>query len=289
MNKYIILLGLTAGIMFSSCNIINPDEEIPTYIRIDSIVLEDASGNRMPSEIAGANISYGNNSTVSLVGVFRLPMVIPVLANEPGEIFILPTIDADGMVAQLFVYPYYQNLNLPITPAPGDTLDFGTVVTYPADTFYTSMKDDFEGGTSFEVGESDSVSTFGIQTDVVSEGTYSGIFEIPAPQVLGYIISTEQMYIPLSRNSYIEFDYKSNVDFGVSIIYYSQNTSRLEEYSIIGYRKKENWNKAYIAIDDDLAAMNSNVHFLAFKAFRDTTSSENAKIYLDNVVVKSQL
>ncbi len=285
----ILLLCLVAMSILSSCDIINPEEPIPTYVRIDSILVQDASGQTLSSKVTGASISYGNSGAIELLGVFRLPMVIPVLADQTGELYILPSVDVDGMLAQLYSYYFYQRIEADIVPSPGDTLDLGTLYASVIDTYSHHLDEDFEGGTAFALEGADSAADFGIQTDVVCSGDYSGLLEISAPQINAYILNSTQMDIPLGRISYVEIDYKSNVDLGVSLIYYDANTMSLKEFSFIGLRKKEDWNKVYLKIDDDIGYTQSPYYFLAIEANRDPDSGEDAQIYLDNVLVKTQL
>ncbi len=275
------------SLFYTSCNLINPDEPLPTYVQIDSIKVLDRNGNPMTSNVQGASISIGNSSSIDLLGVFRTPMVIPALIEEAGEIYILPSVEADAIASQVYAYPFYKKVIKPISPKPGDTVKYGVLQTTLVDTFKRFLNDDFEGGSTFTINGADSAASFEIQSDIVSEGTYSGLLTLDAPQKSAFLVSSQLMELSFNSQTYIELDYKCNTNFGISLIYFNSSTNQLEETSIIGLRATSKWNTEYIKIDDDVGYAQSSRFYLAFKLVRDSESTEPARLYLDNVRVNA--
>ncbi|MEM9024932.1 MAG: hypothetical protein AAGB22_14400, partial [Bacteroidota bacterium] len=97
-----------AGLLnLSSCDIINPEEEIPSFLRIDSINL-----NITNSGIQGAPTENITEAWVfwnsELIGVFELPAIIPILAAGQGELQVAAGIQVNGIGAKREIYPFYQ-------------------------------------------------------------------------------------------------------------------------------------------------------------------------------------
>ncbi len=283
--KHMIYL-LLLGVLLLGCDVINPDETIPTYVKIDGIQIQDRNGDIMTSSVQGASLSLGGTDAVELVGVFRLPVVAPLLVDQDGELFILPSVEVDGQVSQLYSYPFYKNFSVPLSALPGDTVDLGMLTTTLTDTFNRLLNENFEGGSSFTLSV-DSSASFNIQTDQVSQGIYSGLLRLEAPQKSVNLTSGSPMLLDFNKPTYVEFDYKSNSNFGVSLIYQSAGSPTLEEAGITGVKASDEWNTAYVKIDDNAGFLQAEKYFLSFKLIREEGQSAPSEVYLDNVRVNA--
>ncbi len=285
MNKYLLLaLSISA---LAGCNLINPEEPLPTYVKIDGIEVLDRQGTPLTSKVRGVALSLGRSDKIEALGVFMIPNIVPVLIEEPGELFVIPSIESDATVSQIYAYPFYKNITLDISPAPGDTLDLGTLQTRLIDTFTRHLDEDFEGGSTFEITGPDSACTYAVQTDEVSTGLYAGLTTLSAPQGEALLISNTAMSLTHTEQTYIELDYKSNADFGVSLVYQDPATSTFQEYSLLGLRAKDDWNTVYVKLSDKIGYINASTYYLAFKVVRDEQASTPTRLYLDNVRVNA--
>src|SRR5688572_31891479 len=89
-----IFLG---GAFFSACEIINPTEDTPSYLKINKIVLDPRKNSTETYGTASNNITdawvFVNGK---LIGTFELPASIPVLESGSAKVEILPGIYGDG-------------------------------------------------------------------------------------------------------------------------------------------------------------------------------------------------
>src|SRR5215216_2342823 len=104
-NKFLLFVAI-AGMSFSSCDVINPAEPAPTYVRIDSFTFKtkdlskEGSGNQ---KINCAWVFFNNDA----IGVFDLPANIPVMANEAGVISVIPGVSKGGLIDYNVQYPFF--------------------------------------------------------------------------------------------------------------------------------------------------------------------------------------
>lgn len=275
---------LMTSLFWSSCNIINPEEEIPTYLRIDSISVEDENGVPISSKITGASVSYSNSSAVNLVGVFRLPMYIPVLADMDGEVIILPSIDVDASPYNLITYPFLAKITKEFPMKPGDTVNLGTLKTKYLSNFTEKLDEDFEqGGISMDI-DPDSLAEWSPETTIVRDGDYSGKFEVHGTQKVTYFVIPKDLLLRFNKQTYIELDYRGNVDMGIVLMYIEQGSTLFKEYGLLGLRQKDDWNKAYINITDNIGSIGETTYRLGFKVIREATDPD-AVFYLDNIKI----
>ncbi len=285
MYKISIFLLLTSFII--SCDVINPEEQIPTYVKIDNIRVLDKHQNPVTSKVTSASLSYGNSNSISLVGVFRLPMITPVLANEDGDLFILPGVDTDGRISQSYKYPFYKLVKDTIEYKPGDTIDYGTVTCYLIDTFEAKLNDGFENGSSFHVEGPDSAASTTIQSQIVSSGNQALELKLSDPQDVAYYTSDIQLSLRYNKSTFLEFDYYSEADFGVVLFYLDQQTQNYQEFNLLGVRGKGEWNKLYVNLTDEVNYLGPTNLRVGFKLLRN--DAPEVKVYLDNVKFISEL
>lgn len=137
-------------ILFYSCEIINPSEQIPSYVAVDSVAVSITN----PSQgSASHNISdcwlYVNNK---LIGVFEIPFTIPVLEAGLQDIQIEPGIKNSGGNAAREIYPMMNGYYLDTVLEEKGILKLNPVFEYRPVNF--ALVEDFEDiGFEFQVSE----------------------------------------------------------------------------------------------------------------------------------------
>ena len=86
---------------YSSCDLINPDEQIPSFLRIDSISMATGNGEGNPDHNIVDAWVYENEK---LLGIFELPAVIPILVDGEANIRIRGGIKLNGQVGTRIPY-----------------------------------------------------------------------------------------------------------------------------------------------------------------------------------------
>lgn len=241
-NLCVILL---ITVFFSNCNIVNPTETIPTYIKIDSVSListQSAIHGSVSHKIKDVWVFYERE----LLGAFELPAKIPVLANNKGQLQIIAGVWDNGLSGTRARYPFYTVDTFSIDPQPGKTIQHTPVFNYrtadvpPIKYFVES----FEQGNSFKARNGKT--TF-VKTDIsgeVYEGNWSSKVELNDTLTDFEGITTQEFVIPPGSDAYVELDYKSDTPFEVYLeLNYQGNVFTL---FVIGLNSKKEWTKVYL-------------------------------------------
>ncbi len=127
--KKIYVSFLVAALLsaIGSCNIINPSEVVPTYVRIDSFTFQnDVVRGSTSHKVTNVWVYYNR----AAVGNFDLPAQFPVIATEEGRLTVIPGIDFDGLSGYPLIYPLYRADTLHIKPSPGTVIPFNAKTGY---------------------------------------------------------------------------------------------------------------------------------------------------------------
>ncbi len=274
-----ILLKAIVGLIFSffitGCELINPPEEIPTYIYIDSIKLDilDPSEGSAAHKILDAWVFIDNNP----VGIYELPINFPVLNKGEVDILVQAGIAENGIASTRVNYPFYTSYKTTVTLSEGETITINPVVNYKhlADFAFT---ENFDGvGIKFSRlnGNVDIVKS----TEEKFEGVASGKIELTGVNNYAEIGSTESFPLPLDGSLiYLELNYKGTNDFQIGLL---DENSQQRLYDLVVY-PKEDWNKIYVNLTQIANVMAAQEFRLVIQSVlnEELASSE---IYIDNV------
>ena len=272
-----LLLLFLGSVLLFGCNLVNPKEQIPTYLKIDSIAFSGGS-----HKITSAWVYYNN----APVGVFRLPATIPVLADKAGSIQVGPGVTFDGFQDQQSLYPFYAFDTFAITPAPGQVITHTPSSKYTAVTHFP-WKEDFETGSDFHAYDS-TVSTNVIVTTVdpnnVFEGYAAGMIHVTASDTLSESAHNKPITIP-SGQSYLELDYKSTVSFQVGLVAVDALGGTTKGYQV-GIKAHSTWNKLYVGLQTFVGAHTGSTFYVIVRATLDN-GQQDGYVWLDNLKVVS--
>lgn len=249
--RFKILLLITPLLIFtiSACNVINPPEKVPTYIKIDSVELDIDNPSLQGSAAHGISsiwVYYNNNP----VGIFDIPCYVPVVTEgDRGTLSVAPGITLNGLVDLQPQYPFYSFDTITLNSAPGGTVNYTPKVSYTKAAKFP-YKEDFEVGNTFVAftPELDNDTAIKNTRDkaMVFEGGGSGYIELTPTYTLSESISNTGFAIPAGE-AYIEINYKCSVPFEVGL-YNTLNTGvDVYEY-IMGVKASDVWKKMYIEL-----------------------------------------
>jgi hypothetical protein len=287
-NKHITCFWLgilmSCSVLIVSCDLINPDEELPATIRLEPFNFQiqpgQGSGNQKITEVwvfANSNV----------LGAFAPPVDIRHLLEGPTKFLFYPGIRNNGLVDNAIIYPMYTADSIQVNSMHGAIFDFQPVTRYKPNTIF-SLVADFELNNEF-VDNRDTVEASRMirSTTDVFEGSYSG--EI--------IISKEAFFIEVGhavpmaglpidgRPSYLEFRYKNDVEFAIGILGIQLNGQSFSDFFYL-VRPTDEWNMLYI----DLTQRIIDSQFPSYKvlirsAYPDNATEESYSIFLDNIKV----
>lgn len=270
-------------ILFSGCEIINPDEEIPAYIKIDTInlVLTDpATQGTASHKITDAWIYVDEQ----LIGAFELPAHVPVLQKGEQRIRIGAGIKMNGIAATRIEYPFYDDYIETTELKPAETITISPVVNYnPSVTF--AWKENFESGMSFETMDSSHTSMSRVLDAAAAfEGAAYGAILLDASKTRyeGKTVFPVPVKLPSGGdNVFFELNYKNNNPFFITLAaVYNTGTSFIP---ILQVNPSERWNKIYVNLTPEASSsFGASSHYIVISA-QKAQETDNAYIHLDNL------
>jgi hypothetical protein len=269
-----------------SCNLINREEEIPSYIAIDTIRLNanTALQGSASSKITDAWIYVDDQ----LVGAFELPCKIPVLAAGEHKISVGAGVMVNGLTALRAPYPFYRfysensiNLN------EGEVREIEPVVTYFDSLQFAFMAnfDDLSGSKLEAAGASDTTIALVSNPELVFEGAGSMLAALYRDSGFIEFQMVEPVELPKQGTTvYLELNYKTThiLNVGLKANYTSSGTVSAP---LVSLNPSTEWNKIYInltrQVSQQINAANYRVYFYAPKP----AGSGKMELFIDNMKI----
>ncbi|MGK0363116.1 MAG: hypothetical protein ACI85O_000158 [Saprospiraceae bacterium] len=281
--KQLIYLGLIAIFVFGqiSCDIINPEEEIPSYLKIESFELEESIDEEtfgLASKIVAANVLVNDES----VGVISIPGKIPVFAEGDVIVTLDPLVQENGADLFLRIYPFFERIDIPVTLSRVDSTVINVKTKYQSGNFFRGST--FSGSDEFFTEDLDgngftqlAISTVGGQAGQGSIGRIVLNADNPSYQAA----TSESALIDISNytQAWLEVQYKSDVDFIFGVR--NASTDIIREF---GIRGKDEWNTIYFDAANFLSSNSITEFQLTVSATLPSSwSGDDAVILIDNV------
>ncbi len=286
MKGRIFIIILFSSLLFNRCDQVNPPEEVPAYINIDSIKLKtkpvDEGSNS--HNITDAWVIINNE----VVGTFELPETFPVLEKKQPKIVIRSGIKDNGISNTRAPYPFYKTLNIDSLNLEAKKVDSLNILTTEyVDQTQFAWIEDFEDTTDLVLeNTSNSTVPFEITSNEneVFEGEYSlkatirqrgGLFEVKARDP--YIKEFDE-----PGKVYLEANFKTDIEIGTGIFAYRNSSS--EQYTKAFMNKSPNeWKKIYINLTKKINEYPDSYSFSFFLGALKKTANPPATLYLDNL------
>ena len=276
--KHIIVSFLFVSFLYQSCEEIDINEGVPSYINIPSIeVVTDPTNEGSNShKITDAWVYFDNN----LQGVYTIPVTFPVLLSGKQNINIKAGIKNNGISATRVQYPFYGYFNAEITLTKDSVIELNPVV------FYTNVDsiifEDFESNYPIIDTTKNSDTTYLSNNTTNFEGNSGGVHLVP-PHLFFEIVTKEIDFLPRTGTPvFVELNYKCNTAVQVGV-FANYNQTPVIEVPIFTINPKNVWNKIYIDLTSAIInTNNADSHTLFISMERDTASTEMAELYLDN-------
>jgi len=276
--------------ILSGCNLINPSEDVPSYISVDSFTFNPTPtlaemGPSVSTKIKDVWLYVDNE----FQGAYELPARFPVLKTGSHRVILSPGILLNGISSTRSPYPFYkahiEDVHLP---------ENGELKVNPVTSYFDSVKchycEDFEGfGFSLTAtAQSDTVMYQLSGGDPgVHEGTGSGVVYLDQGSSRFEVTSTTDYPLPGSGAAvYLEFDYKINQNMVVGLLISNPN-SGTSQVSIITLNPNEKWNKIYVQLGYTVSGNPNATGFKVFFGANKDPLVTKSEFYLDNIKVVS--
>lgn len=288
--RLILFTTVLFSLMINSCEIINPEEDIPAYLYIEGFnlntdVFEEGTN---AHKITEAHLFVAGKK----VGIFALPAIIPVLEMGTQEIQVFPGIRENGLSNITDVYPYYDRYITTLTLQPGVVDTIRPVTTYADNAnFLFSPQEGFEDATLLFDTDLDGNTDNGMEVTTLDifEGTGSGLIRVRREEGQVEVGSNLLTTIPQNgTQTYLEMNYKTEVVFIVGVLGYDDRGIAVYAEFEKGVNPKAEWNKIYFNFTPEMNAIRNfspavvEYRFAIFTNLLDS-DMEEADIFLDNI------
>lgn len=261
----------------SGCNAINPEEEIPTYVHVDSFHFDEDDLHDIKSVWA-----YYNNNPV---GAFDLPATIPIITTgNKGELQLVPGIAVNGRNERPSIYPYYTPYIATLESQPGKVIDI-----VPVTRFYDSIRrytiSEFEAGITKFSRWAGTTGLVVVSADSLRyEGTGTGAVFLNS-SADSSIDSTSTSFPITPGIAFIEITYKSTVPFvlGMQSILggqYSTSPTYLAGVNPAG----EEWRKFYLNVTAFINQYQGDTYNMFIKTSAPAEGS-SGRLLIDNITL----
>ncbi len=280
---FLLIFILITGLW--SCEVIDPDDPVPSYIYIEDISLNTLAGQGTSAQSFSDAWVYLDDE---LIGAFELPAMVPLIAEGKHEVSIKPGVILNGISSTRAAYPFtgFFRKEVDLIKEEIDTLNVNTSyydnVTFP---WTAKGQEDFEQGGIAMDSTADSDAMIIRQSNEVFEGSYSGLIQLDSVGSVFEIQSTENFNYPgATAPVFLEMHYKNNNRFvvGVKLYYY---TGKIKTNPIVVLNPSDNWNKLYLNLTPTLTRENPALqHYkIYFSGNINEDDVSSASIYLDNL------
>jgi len=280
--KLYALLFIVSAV--TSCDKINPDEAVPTYIYIESVEvvenpeLQGREGS-LDNDIKDVWISAGG----SIVGAFELPAMVPIIGEGEIEVFIAAGIKKNGQTGDREIYPFWTNYVTTINAIPGKIDTLKPQVMYRSNTKFV-WKENFETAAisldSTLRSQMDSVGRTNDPAEIL-EPLWAGIVEMQETGL--FEVQTKESYeLPgFGAQVYLEVSFKGN--FGVQFGFISETSGYRSQVPIFVASETDEWVKIYISLREDLGPEPAIAMQRIFIGAYNQSPDIVPKFYLDNL------
>lgn len=278
-NLYIIAL---ISFLINGCA---KQVDAPSWLKIEPWVL---NSNPNAANVQGElshNISQAwVNMDGKVLGVFELPVKIPVIGEGEHSFIIVPGVIQNGISSTKVQYPFFKQFTTTATLSTTDTL-----VMTPETMYHDDLQfwiEDFENA-AIKI-ETDPTSTAelvpGNDPEHLKYGNFYGLVSLNDTDSLWVGYTNSQMFLPFAE-SYLEIDYKNSNSLLTSVLDITSGAVSSNQNVILQPQDDPVWKKMYISLTA-IRGNNANASYFeqAFTAVQDKTGT-NSNIYIDNIKV----
>jgi len=266
-------IAISVAFIVSGCDIINPEEQIPAYIEINDIVINEDN-----SQVTDAWV-YVNDY---LVGSYDLPAHFPVLYSGNVTVTVRPGIRVNGIAVTRGFYSFYQEWEAEVNLKEGETTVISPVSQYKTGLDF-AWTEDFETiALSFEPHDTATLNL--TKTDTVSDATTPkvGVVGI-GPDSLFSIQTIQQFDLPNSGDVYLELSFKSDIPFELAWRVENLETGVIRDNRLYQFLPSDEWQHIYIYLSNFISDYDNIINRFQFLFGAYNTEDEVKYIYLDNI------
>lgn len=291
--RRISLALLAAGsLSFPACELINPDEEVPTFLFIDSFTFTTvyATQGLATSDLPDAHVYVDNR----FIGIYELPATVPIMASGRVKVSILPgTRENLQSIAHRYVR-VLRSFDSTMTLVPGELQRLSPRTSY-RDNVRFAWLEDFEDNSNSLVFTGRSIRDtlyilqgngewnfpFGVNSTRTLHGDLGASDSFRLMEVKSFNTFTT---LPNGgRDVYLELDYRSNVPIQAGL--FKLVNSLYEQVPLVVLPSTNGrWRKAYLNYAAELATLPVNTPIeIYFGIIKQSGFLDAPRFSLDNI------
>jgi hypothetical protein len=280
MRAKLLALLIAFSFFLSSCEIINPDEDIPSYVRVEniSLVTDTTTQGSASHHITDAWLYVDNQ----LLGVYEMPVSIPVLAEGTHSIAIRGGVIVNGIASTRVDYPFYNFYNDTVNLTRGAITTVSPVVHYFSGTVF-ALEESFTGPGYDIVATAASDTNYYIVNDSNAFEGASCAAYLDASHSVFECEPTDSLVLPNSGPVYMEMNYKSNTDFSVAL--HAITAQQTYNISLVTIRATSEWKKIYINLATGIEVYPIALGYKPYIRMERNSTIGDAKLFFDNIKV----
>lgn len=280
MNKLYYLLQIIFCCCLFSCDIINPEEEIPAYIEFEDFIVNVSGGQGAKIEKITEGWIYVEGD---LIGAFTEGKPFPVLHDGLVNIIVDPGIHANGIGVQTEIYPLYNRYSAQLELVKGQVTKITPQFNYIDEAVFVFVED-FSDTHIFSIDRDNYPDTFVDSTSLNIIDGKAGVIKLdsdnPVVEVASAFLFSELPNDNINT-TFLEITYKTDVPFNIGLVSTDFYGVQQAFYSH-GLNVKQEWNKAYLDLTELIVSVDAPNYQVSFRA-SITDDLDNASIYLDDI------
>lgn len=275
--KYKVTNIIFLMILFSGCDLINPEEKLPAYVQIDDFKIVGDEEDRIKNV---RDVWIGTKS--SDLGIYQLPALIPVLEDGDVEFTIYGGVYLNGIKSDRNKYFFYKPLDVTLKLIEGETTKYSPEIAYTEETVLS-----VEGSERFEDGSLNFKGASNTDFEVLKENDnrFGQVKSTSGSQI--EMQSRKEFFIKNDKQNapvYLEFDYKCNVNMQAGLYITFNDFTETVPFVTFNSTNGE-WNHAVVDIWDGQvnSSGSETLYEIFFRGGEESTSDDY--IAIDNVKV----
>jgi hypothetical protein len=282
-HKYTIILLIVIA-LFSSCEIINPDEDIPAFISINTVDFQAKSGEGTDS-VDITDVWIYNNS--EFVGAYQLPAKFPILKQGNQNIEIRFGILLNGIAATRSINPFFSYDNQSVNLVPGEVIELKPTSSYQPETKFVwnslGQEGFEEGGISIDSVGNTSTKIFKTSQEVY-EGSFSGQIHLDNAHKTYIGQSSNKFTLPSGGKPVVmEIHCKNTSNHFAIGMFVEAADGKITIVNHLVVNPGPNWKKLYVNFTQLVSNYPQARSFRVFFTSELESTNSSADIYLDNI------
>jgi hypothetical protein len=275
-----IAFALLSVTLVAGCKLFDRTEEIPSYLRINSVNFNSFSNQGSSShQITDVWVFMDDE----LIGAFEVPCTIPILEEGSHRFLIRAGIKMNGTSTTRAIYPSYKGWDSTFTINRGQVVSVTPWFQYFPATDFVWLENFDEPGLSFTDSGAIVQNVFHLTQSPteVFEGARSGYAKLDTDSNDLFIRSQffTGLY-PAPSFVYMELNYRCDQPFSVGIM-----TRQYEYRNVATISPRSNWGKIYINLTDAVNQAPSSTGYAFYITQRLPGDVSESYLYLDNIKV----